>query len=75
MTFRRIASLKTADDFSVHLTSLGVDLSFDEEVEVGPAAPLAQPVGLGERTIGNRFAVLPMEGWDAAADGQPTELV
>ena len=23
----------------------------------------------------NRFAVLPMEGWDATTDGRPTELV
>ena len=27
------------------------------------------------RTVGNRFAVLPMEGWDGDADGLPTDLV
>ena len=25
----------------------------------------------GERPVGNRFAVLPMEGWDGTADGRP----
>ena len=24
--------------------------------------------------IGNRFAILPMEGWDSTADGHPTAL-
>ncbi|MFN3982261.1 MAG: NADH:flavin oxidoreductase, partial [Caldilinea sp.] len=37
-------------------------------------APLAQPILYGERTIGNRFCVLPMEGWDGAPDGRPTDL-
>src|SRR5690606_6472279 len=27
------------------------------------------------RLVGNRFTVLPMEGWDGTADGHPTELV
>ena len=29
----------------------------------------------GTHTVGNRFAVLPMEGWDGDADGAPTDLV
>ena len=27
------------------------------------------------RSVGNRFAILPMEGWDGTEDGRPTELV
>jgi NADPH2 dehydrogenase len=49
-------------------------LPFDETVSAGPDAPLAQPVRYGARTIGNRFSVLPMEGWDGTPDGRPTEL-
>ena len=26
-------------------------------------------------TVGNRFAILPMEGWDGTTDGRPTDLV
>ena len=38
-------------------------------------APLAQPYCLDNGfTIGNRFCILPMEGWDGTADGRPTEL-
>ncbi len=40
-------------------------------------APLAAPFtftdgSAGARTVGNRFAVLPMEGWDGEPDGAPT---
>ena len=27
------------------------------------------------RRLGNRFAILPMEGWDGTRDGRPSELV
>ena len=50
-------------------------MPFDEEVVSGTDAPLAQPVEYEGRTIGNRFCVLPMEGWDGTTDGRPTDLV
>lgn len=75
MRIRRVAALKMADDFRRHLHAIGVDLPFDEEPVSGDEAPLAQPLDLGGRRIGNRFAVLPMEGWDASPDGRPTDLV
>ena len=75
MKYRRVASLKTADAFGDYLTQLGVDLPFDQAVETGPDAPLAQPYQLKDGfSIGNRFAVLPMEGWDGTTDGRPSEL-
>ena len=43
-------------------------------MRAGPDAPLAQPLTLHGRTIGNRFAILPMEGWDCTTDGRPTDL-
>lgn len=75
MTYRRVAQLRTADDFSAHLASIGVELPFDETMVVGSESPLAQPVTVHGKTIGNRFAVLPMEGWDATPDGRPNEFV
>ncbi|MDZ7359901.1 MAG: NADH:flavin oxidoreductase [candidate division KSB1 bacterium] len=73
MHYRRIASLKTAEDFRHHLARLQSDLSFDEKLESGPSSPLAQPCQLANGfKIGNRFAILPMEGWDGTADGKPT---
>ncbi|MBE2239502.1 MAG: NADH:flavin oxidoreductase [Caldilineaceae bacterium] len=72
--YKRVAQLRTADDFRGYLQALGVTLPFDEKLLSGPDAPLAQPVQDDGRTIGNRLSVLPMEGWDGSADGRPTEL-
>src|SRR5690606_22952930 len=37
-------------------------------------SPLAAPLRVGGFKIGNRWCIHPMEGWDANADGSPTEL-
>jgi NADPH2 dehydrogenase len=76
MDIRRIAAVKTADDFQKLLERLGVaaDLAFDPTVEHGPGAPLGRPYEWRGGTVGNRFAILPMEGWDGTEDGRPTEL-
>ena len=70
----RVAQLLTASSFRDHLRASGVALEFDEAMRSGTDSPLAQPYVLGGKTIGNRFAILPMEGWDATPDGRPTEL-
>jgi len=38
------------------------------------ASPLAQPFELDGIRVGNRFCILPMEGWDGTADGHPSDL-
>lgn len=74
-SYRRVASLRTADAFRDYLAQIGVELPFDERVEAGAGAPLAQPYLMKSGpTVGNRFCILPMEGWDGTADGRPTEL-
>lgn len=75
MQYRRIAQLRTADDLRGYLETLGADLPFDDQVMSGPDSPLAQPITVHGLTIGNRFAVLPMEGWDGTFDGHPTDLI
>src|SRR5438067_9436250 len=72
MSFPRMSSLKTAADFRDRLNELGLPLQFDEVVD--PKGALAQPLRRSRGVIGNRFAVLPMEGWDGTADGKPSEL-
>jgi len=72
--YSRIASLKTLEAFERHLAACGVDLPFDASVQSGPESPLAQPIEAAGLRAGNRFAVLPMEGWDGTADGRPSEL-
>lgn len=72
--FPRVAKLKTAQLFADHIDSLPISLPFDDNLEPGPATPLAQPLNIYSKTIGNRFCILPMEGWDGTTDGNPTEL-
>jgi NADPH2 dehydrogenase len=80
------ARLKGLVDFKEHLSSLGIELPLVSDsrsskgaaVEAGPgrtAELLGQPYTLSSgRRIGNRFAALPMEGWDGTVDGRPGEL-
>ncbi|HEX4822004.1 MAG TPA: NADH:flavin oxidoreductase [Acidimicrobiales bacterium] len=39
------------------------------------ADALAAPTDVAGRSCANRFAILPMEGWDGSEDGRPTDLV
>lgn len=72
--YPRLASFKTADAFRAYIARLGIELELDDTVETGCQAPLAQPFVFKEKVIGNRFCVLPMEGWDGTPDGKPSEL-
>jgi 2,4-dienoyl-CoA reductase-like NADH-dependent reductase (Old Yellow Enzyme family) len=74
MSYPRVASFKTADAFRQHLRALGVGLDFDDTLESGPSSPLGQPFAYDGVTVGNRFCVLPMEGWDGTRDGEPSDL-
>ncbi len=71
----RIPALKTVEDFRRHLNTLGLELPCDDAIVSGSDSPLAQPVSsvtMNGKTIGNRWAVLPMEGWDGTTDGGPS---
>lgn len=74
MAYPRIASFKDHSAFVGYLSELGLDLPCDADVLAGDASPLASPIDLGDHRIGNRFAILPMEGWDGTKEGKPTEL-
>ena len=41
-------------------------------IETGDDAPLARPLQWNGHTVGNRFCILPMEGWDGLRDGRPS---
>lgn len=72
--FPRVASFKNADQFRRHLQSTQIALEFDETLSPPSSSPLAAPLRVHEVTIGNRFCILPMEGWDGTTDGKPSEL-
>jgi len=74
MAYHKPASFKSPQAFQEYLTASGIQLPFETDIEPAPHSPLAQPFSLHGWTIGNRFAVLPMEGWDGTSDGRPSEL-
>ncbi len=74
MSYPRINSLKTVEAFRKRLTEIGAELPVDETVQTGDDAPLGQAYRWSGGTIGNRFSILPMEGWDGEANGLPTDL-
>jgi 2,4-dienoyl-CoA reductase-like NADH-dependent reductase (Old Yellow Enzyme family) len=72
--YPRVASLKTAEAFRRHLEQSGIPLAFDDALAAPAASPLAQPIEVDGVRVGNRFCILPMEGWDGTRDGEPTDL-
>jgi 2,4-dienoyl-CoA reductase-like NADH-dependent reductase (Old Yellow Enzyme family) len=74
MAYPRVASLKTHEAFVDRLTELGLDMPSDSEILAGERSPLAKPIHVDGLDVGNRFCVLPMEGWDGTDDGRPTDL-
>ncbi len=75
MSYRRVAALKTPQVFQAHLAELGIHLPFEEQVVSGSESPFAQSYRMKSGfNIGNRFCILPMEGWDGTLEGHPSEL-
>jgi NADPH2 dehydrogenase len=72
-TTLRIGSMKDVTRFQQHLTSLRMTIPCDVEMRRAPDSPLRLPIVRGGIKIGNRIAVQPMEGWDGASDGSPSE--
>jgi 2,4-dienoyl-CoA reductase-like NADH-dependent reductase (Old Yellow Enzyme family) len=70
--YPRVASLKTAAAFRAHLERSSISLEFDDIVDASGA--LAQPIEVDGVRVGNRFCVLPMEGWDGTTSGEPSDL-
>ncbi len=79
ISFPRIGHFKSQPEFMAYLRGLGVDLPADEGIlSVAQGSPMGQPLVVGKGahtfTVGNRWCIHPMEGWDATRDGQPTEF-
>ncbi len=71
--FPQVKKIGTPDAMRDHLAEQGIDLPLDSSVEPAPRGPLAQPIRIGTGLeVANRFAILPMEGWDGTTDGSPT---
>ncbi len=69
----RIPTLKTVDRFLEELRSHSIPIPCEPEWLPVSRSPISQPSELFGRKLCNRFAIQPMEGWDADAFGAPTE--
>jgi NADPH2 dehydrogenase len=72
--FPRVASLKTAAALRAYLDQTGIPLELDDELTSAADSPLARPIEADGLRAGNRFCILPMEGWDGTRDGEPSDL-
>jgi len=73
--YKRVAQLKTAEDFKQHLAELGIEIPFKETLSNPSESSLATPITLNSgKSVGNRFCILPMEGWDGTPNGLPSDL-
>jgi 2,4-dienoyl-CoA reductase-like NADH-dependent reductase (Old Yellow Enzyme family) len=72
--YPRVAALRTADAFERHLAHAGIRLGFDRELAVAGSSPLARSFEREGVRVGNRFCILPMEGWDGTPAGRPSDL-
>ncbi len=75
--FTQVKKLRTIEQLRAHLGELGVELPLADEVDpaVFAAGAVIHDGSAGTIEIDNRFATLPMEGWDGTDDGRPTDLV
>jgi len=74
--YPRIARFRSAADLRSHLATLDAPIPLDDAaLSAAAGSPLAEPVTLGGRSVGNRWCIHPMEGWDATADGRPTDTL
>ncbi|MFO0870931.1 MAG: NADH:flavin oxidoreductase [Pirellulales bacterium] len=72
--FIKMAQLKSVAAFRERLAALGLELPVDERIlTAAEGSPLARPWSFGSLPLGNRWCIHPMEGWDAARDGSPSE--
>jgi 2,4-dienoyl-CoA reductase-like NADH-dependent reductase (Old Yellow Enzyme family) len=72
--YPRVAAFRTVEAFRAHVHASNITLPLDAALEPPARSPLAAPFELDGVRVGNRFCVLPMEGWDGTADGEPSEL-
>src|SRR5438477_12303154 len=71
--YTAVGSFRNVLAFVEHVRQLGLEIPCDQQLLSGPTSPLARPLTLGNRTIGNRWTIHPMEGWDGTRDGRPSE--
>ncbi|MBO5761235.1 MAG: NADH:flavin oxidoreductase [Lentisphaeria bacterium] len=72
--YPKIASFKSVEEFREHLEKENIPLAIDDTILSGKDSPLSAPIECYGKRIGNRWCILPMEGWDCLPNGAPSPL-
>jgi NADPH2 dehydrogenase len=74
VNYPRVAQLRDVAAFRERLRELGLSLPIDDDVQSAAAgSSMATSLNVAGFTVGNRWCIHPMEGWDANHDGSPSE--
>lgn len=73
MNYPKVIGFKTVEEFREYLSSEKIAIGLSDTAG-GDGSALARPLAIGSRTVGNRWSILPMEGWDCEKNGSPSEL-
>ncbi len=78
--FKKPASFRSSSEFRDYLRSLKINFDLADEARSGSDSEFAKPfeyvsgITGRKKIIGNRWAILPMEGWDCLPSGAPSDL-
>ena len=67
--YRKVAEFPTLEAFETYLKSENINIGFAPGTEA-----MKQEITLYGKKLTNRWAILPMEGWDCDANGVPSDL-
>lgn len=72
--YPKIGQFKNPAALRERLTRLRLSLPVDDAIlSAAGGSPLAQPIEIAGKRVGNRWCIQPMEGWDANRDGSPSQ--
>ena len=75
VSYPKVAQLKTVERFKTRCDELQISIPVsDEAAIISGENPLARFLKFGALTVGNRWCIHPMEGWDANPDGTASAL-
>ena len=72
--FRKVTEFPSPEAFAAYVQSEGFHIGLASQIPSDGSAALAQKCDYAGRTLGNRWAILPMEGWDCQDDGTPSDF-
>ena len=73
MAFPKMAQYTTREALQARCQTLGLEFPFSAASDAELAAVMGRPWKNGGWSIGNRWCIHPMEGWDASEAGLPSE--